>query len=177
MKIIWATAVALLLSPIAFAQSIGVSEGVPRMLAERGVTSATTFAAEYQKFQKAVAATYTASDALKQEILLAKRAPDADRIARLGAAAIKFSDTRFDLNYEHYQAGMALSALVDELIARQCDNPTFLVQEDTAVDSYLGDTAEKMEQDFAAADKRWRKTAHRAEKIVYSRRWRQRSTD
>ena len=92
------------LSACAFAQSADISEDVPRRLANRGVTSATVFTAEYQKFQKAVAATYAASDALKQEILLAKRVPDADRIARLGAAVIKFSEVRFDLRYRHYRA-------------------------------------------------------------------------
>ena len=165
------------LSACVSAQSAGVSKDVPQMLASRGVKSATMFAAEYQKFQKAVAATYTASEALKHEVLFTKRAQDPDRIDRLGKAVIKFSEVRFDLRYRHYQANEALNALIRELIARESDNPAFLAEEDAVVDSYLGDTAEKMEQDFATADKRWRKTARLAEKIIYSRRWRQRSND
>ena len=165
------------LSTCAFAQSVNVPEDVPQMLANRGIASATAFAAEYQKFQRAVVATYAGSEALKKEIFLAKHAQSANRIAHLGATVIKFSEVRFDLRYRHYRANEALDALIRELIARESDNSTFLAEEDVVVDNYLGDTAEKMEQDFATADKRWRKTARLAEKIIYSRRWRQRSND
>jgi hypothetical protein len=170
MKIVLSAAFAAI---CAFAQTAGTPD-IPRLLAERGITSAMEFATAYEAFQNAVGAIPAAIADMDQAITCTKRAvrmTAACEDSDFGFAVKHFQAARFNLRRSHSRADDALSAMILEIIGRSFETGNgnkFVVSDEEAIAArrYLKAARESIDHDFPPAERQWQKTWWRAEKVI-----------
>lgn len=160
---------ALFVGACAFAQPAESPIDVPRLLTERGIKSAKTFVDAYQEFQRSVAAIPAASTEMERAIRCARQS---DAIcANFESAVRQFHGAQFNLRRSHSLVNEALDGMLFEMLSLATKDMLVLSdREDAAVQLYLETTAKELEQDFAAAERRWQRTWRRTERILDRKR-------
>jgi hypothetical protein len=176
MKIAAIVIALIVIAACAFAQP-STAIDVPRVLAEHNIKAAEALPGSLKIFRDSIAELPVAIADMGNAILCTKQEPITDQcIAVFRAAVDEFHFEWYGLRWSREHAAevlheIELDIIAATLVAEKKNRFEFTHQEEIAVQQYLARENERLNRSFAAAEKQWWKTWHRAKKVLEDRRF------